>query len=53
MKPRLLGDEYTSHKLVAGCRRLRPEFPLAHIRDWDWFNHMAHVPTDITPLPPP
>ena len=31
MKPRLLGDENTSNKLVAACRRLRPGFPLVHI----------------------
>jgi hypothetical protein len=31
MKPRLLGDENTSHKLVAACRRLRPGFPLVHL----------------------
>ncbi len=128
MKPRLLGDENTSHKLVAACRRLHPGFPMVHIaahnkdwcglndddlldaclaaglilvahdrrtladaatrairergghagiilfrafirqadfggqsralcrfwelsRDWDWFNRMAYIPTDIMPQP--
>ena len=38
MKPSLLGDENTSHKLIAACRRLRSGFPIIHIaahsRDW-------------------
>ena len=51
MKPRLLGDENTSHKLVAACRRLRPGFPMVHGQDWDWFNRMAYIPTDIMVQP--
>ena len=42
MKPRLLGDENISHKLVAACRRLHPEFPLVHLaahnKDWCGLN---------------
>jgi hypothetical protein len=42
MKPRLLGEETTSHKLVAACRRLRPGFPMVHIaahnEDWCGLN---------------
>src|SRR6476646_2013597 len=30
----LLGDENSSHRLVSACRQLIPEFPLAHIADW-------------------
>jgi len=128
MKPRLLGDENTSPKLVAACRRLHPGFPMVHIaahnqdwcglndddlldaclaaelilvghdrrtladaatrairergghagiilfrafirqadfggqcralcrfwehsREWDWFNRMAYIPTDVVPQP--
>jgi hypothetical protein len=35
MKPRLLGDENTSHKLLAACQRLRPGFPLVHLATHD------------------
>jgi hypothetical protein len=42
MKPRLLGDENTSHKLVAACRRLQPGFLMAHLaahnKDWCGLN---------------
>lgn len=31
---RLLGDENTSHELVAACPRLIAEFPLVHIASW-------------------
>jgi len=31
MKPRLLADENTSHKLVAVCQRRRSAFPIVHI----------------------
>lgn len=34
MKPRLLADENTSHRLVAACRQIAPEFPMMHISDW-------------------
>lgn len=34
MKPRLLADENTSHRLVAACRQIQPDFPLVHIADW-------------------
>jgi len=32
---RLLADENTSHRLVSACRRLVPDFPMAHIADWE------------------
>src|SRR5438876_645472 len=31
---RLLADENTSHRLVAGCRRLVPGFPIVHVARW-------------------
>lgn len=31
---RLLADENTSHRLVAACRNLLPEFPIVHIAAW-------------------
>jgi hypothetical protein len=31
MKPRLLADENTSHKLIAACQRLRAGFPIVHL----------------------
>lgn len=34
MPPRLLADENTSHRLVAACRRLAPEFPIVHLAEW-------------------
>lgn len=34
MKPRLLADENTSHRLVAACRQIEADFPLVHISDW-------------------
>ena len=34
MKPRLLADENTSHRLVAACHQLDPKFPIIHIADW-------------------
>ena len=34
MKPRLLADENTSHRLVAACRQIDSSFPLVHISDW-------------------
>lgn len=35
MKPRLLADENTSHRLVSACRQMDAEFPLIHISDWE------------------
>ena len=35
MKPRLLADENTSHRLIAACRTLEPDFPLVHISEWE------------------
>lgn len=34
MKPRLLADENTSHRLVAACRQIDAIFPILHISDW-------------------
>lgn len=34
MKPHLLADENTSHRLVAACRRIEGEFPILHISEW-------------------
>ena len=34
MKPRLLADENTSHRLVTACRQISPDFPIIHIADW-------------------
>ncbi|MGD0614041.1 MAG: hypothetical protein ABSA69_01205 [Verrucomicrobiota bacterium] len=34
MKPRLLADENTSHRLVAACRQIGANFPIIHISDW-------------------
>jgi hypothetical protein len=34
VKPRLLADENTSHRLVAACRQIDSGFPLVHISDW-------------------
>jgi len=31
---RLLGDENTSHQLVAVCQRIKPAFHFIHISDW-------------------
>ena len=35
MKPRLLADENTSHRLVSACRQIEGEFPFIHISDWE------------------
>ena len=35
MKPRLLADENTSHRLVLACRQIEPNFPIIHIADWN------------------
>jgi hypothetical protein len=34
LKPRLIGDENTSHHLVSACRKLETDFPLLHLADW-------------------
>ena len=34
MKPRLLADENTSHRLVVACLQLQASFPMIHIADW-------------------
>ncbi len=35
MKPRLLADENTSHRLVAACHQIAGGFPITHISDWE------------------
>ncbi len=35
MASRLLADENTSHRLVSGCQRLVPQFPIIHIAKWE------------------
>ncbi|MEW6303571.1 MAG: hypothetical protein AB1705_08880 [Verrucomicrobiota bacterium] len=35
MKPRLLADENTSHRLVSACRQIEAGFPLVHISEWE------------------
>ena len=35
MKPPLLADENTSHRLVSACRRIESAFPIIHISDWE------------------
>jgi hypothetical protein len=34
VKPRLLADENTSHRMVAACRQILADFPIVHIADW-------------------
>ena len=34
MKPRLLADENTSHRLVAACHLIQTGFPIVHISGW-------------------
>jgi hypothetical protein len=34
VKERLLADENTSHRFVAACRHIKPNFPIIHISDW-------------------
>jgi len=34
MKPRLLADENTSHRMVAACRQIETGFPIIHISEW-------------------
>ncbi|HMP82590.1 MAG TPA: hypothetical protein PKA41_07770 [Verrucomicrobiota bacterium] len=35
MKPRLLADENTSHRLVSACRQIEAGFPMVHIAEWE------------------
>ena len=35
MKPRLLADENTSHRLVAACQQIEGGFPIMHISEWE------------------
>jgi hypothetical protein len=35
VKPRLLADENTSHRLVSACRQIEAGFPIIHISDWE------------------
>jgi hypothetical protein len=35
LKTRLLADENTSHRLVAACLQMAPDFPIVHISDWE------------------
>lgn len=35
MKPRLLADENTSHRLVAACHQIERGFPITHISEWE------------------
>ena len=41
MKPRLLADENTSHRLVTACRQISPDFPIIHIADWEEGAYMS------------
>jgi hypothetical protein len=34
VKPRLLADENTSHRMVAACLQIEAAFPIVHISDW-------------------
>jgi len=34
VKPRLLADENTSHRLVVACLQLQASFPMIHIAAW-------------------
>jgi hypothetical protein len=35
VKPRLLADENTSHRLVAACQQIKSGFPIMHISEWE------------------
>jgi len=41
VKARLLADENTSHRLVAACRQISPDFPIIHIADWQEGAYMS------------
>lgn len=34
MKPLLLADENTSHRMVSACQQIAPDFPIVHIAGW-------------------
>jgi hypothetical protein len=34
VKARLLADENTSHRLVAACQQIKPDFPLIQLSNW-------------------
>ncbi len=34
MRPRLLADENTSHRLISACRQIDSGFPIIHIANW-------------------
>jgi hypothetical protein len=34
VKPRLLADENTSHRLVTACQNIDALFPIIHVADW-------------------
>jgi hypothetical protein len=34
VKPRLLADENTSHRMVAACQQIEAGVPIVHISDW-------------------
>jgi len=35
LKPPLLADENTAHRLVSACRQIESAFPIIHISDWE------------------
>jgi hypothetical protein len=35
VKPRLLADENTSHRLMSACRQIKAGFPMLHISEWE------------------
>jgi hypothetical protein len=35
VKPRLLADENTSHRLGSACRQIEAGFPMIHIAEWE------------------
>jgi len=32
---RLVADEHLSHRFIAACKRLQPNFPIVHLSDWE------------------
>jgi hypothetical protein len=41
LKTRLLADENTSHRFVAACLRMAPDFPIVHISDWEKGSYLS------------
>jgi hypothetical protein len=41
VKPRLLADENTSHRLVSACRQIERAFPILHLSDWQDGSHLS------------